>query len=196
MGLRTDFTSLAAIGVGTIGALGATALFAVAGSNYDADNSSCISVRSIGSTVAIDMSNLEDTDSRAVVISPDVRVEAECIALREEVEARAQEVRVRVRDVRERADEVRVRADEMRLRMDEVRAELHEIRLQEGLRIEADGQSLDIDEAELRASLESLRELEALEQVGIEVDLDVDALIDRAVAKVREERVRRDRGGN
>jgi len=176
MGIRTDLTSLGAIGLGTaIAVVGSGALlFAGVSNSIDADvcidmpappeapapaPDASITVAKLSESgdvsVSVAVSDAPDAP-RTITISEQVVVRSGCVdALRSDVH----EVRVRaladVDQVRMRADEVRMRADEARILADEIRAEVERAR--------ADGRDVS------RSSSDEIRELvdAALAEAGV-----------------------------
>jgi len=177
MGIRTDLTSLGAIGLGTaIAVVGSGALlFAGVSNSIDADvcidmpappeapapaPDASITVAKLSESgdvrVSVAVSDAPDAP-RTITISEQVVVRSGCVdALRSDVH---EEVRVRaladVDQVRMRADEVRMRADEARILADEIRAEVERAR--------ADGRDVS------RSSSDEIRELvdAALAEAGV-----------------------------
>jgi len=167
MGIRTDLTSLGAIGLGTaIAVVGSGALlFAGVSNSIDADvcidmpappeapaPDASITVAKLSESgdvsVSVAVSDAPDAP-RTITISEQVVVRSGCVdALRSDVH----EVRVRaLADV----DQVRMRADEARILADEIRAEVERAR--------ADGRDVS------RSSSDEIRELvdAALAEAGV-----------------------------
>ncbi len=127
MGIRTDLTSLGAIGLGTAVAFAGTGALLFAGTSHtvDVNVGSCVDVPAIATLAALPaVPEAPEPHRVSVVVSDRIEVRTECLT---DLGARIEAVRVRARaqagEARARAAEVRVRAEELRVRAEEIRAE-------------------------------------------------------------------------
>jgi len=141
MGLKTDITSLGAIGLGTAVAVVGTAGVLIAGAAHQAGKhaANCVDIDVARFDVGEfgDLAGLAELAeapeapvvpgavSATVIVSSDVRVDiGECADVRAVVEMtreRAQEARSQARRAREQAEEVRARAEAIRIEVEAVR---------------------------------------------------------------------------
>jgi hypothetical protein len=135
MGIRTDLTSLGAIGLGTAVAVVGTGALLFAGVSRHVDARACVDVPTVATVTAVpavpaisdaaaaaEAPEAPQTHRVSVVVSDRIQVRTECVA---ELDERIVDLRVQAL---EQAEAARVRAADVRVLADEIRAEAEAIR--------------------------------------------------------------------